>query len=312
MNNECNSFDKIEIKNTKIDNEMSFGDIYLINVLDKFSVSAKRETIDEGFKKRSFSNLLDERTFIYLKEYLFSYPEKPLLLPTSRGYALVYGSMFPSTRMFFVSFIKAKNEETLLKAVSFDFLDDILLFEPLEKSSGNRSKNTKSVCDGLEFVINNINNLFSKPENKMLIYGENCVEKLKSYIESASMITGCELNALVYSDAVFTPEFDRYMFGAFLLSMLLLCKRLGKTKCAEVSLTACKEGLASEISFELSSVVSVASIPELSPFTYLARKNNMLFEYLLEDNLLRVKFCPVRKDWSFIEVKSYLEFDWDS
>ena len=306
---------KIEINNTEADCGSFFGDIYLVNVLEKFCISAKRESIDKGFKKRSFAELLNKETFVFLKEYLFSYPDKPLLIPTNEGYALVWGNIFPSTRMFFVDFFKAKDEEIFLKAVSLDFLDDIVLFDPLEKSSGNRSKNTRYVFDGLNYVMNNIETLFSKPESKMLISGAWCGEKLKWYIESAAALAGCKVDAYILPDVAFTPEFDTYMFGTYLLSMLLLCNRCGKTKCADITATSCKEGLAIEVSFELSSdfpTSSVASLPEISPFTYLARKNNMMFDYLCKDNLLSVKFCPVRKDWSLIEVKSYLEFDWDS
>ena len=73
MNNTYKDVYKIEINNTELEDDMLFGDIYLVNVLDKFCISAKREAVDEGFKMRSFADLLDKESFIFLKEYLFSY-----------------------------------------------------------------------------------------------------------------------------------------------------------------------------------------------------------------------------------------------
>ena len=307
----CNFAHRIEMDDLKVSERIFFDELYVINAYEKFSVSARRVgNLKAEERIESIGDMLSEEVCLYLKEYLVGYNKKPLLMRAEGGYALVHGSLFPSTQMFLVNFIRNGNKGDFLNsAVLSELSEDILLFDIPYSRKGNRLGN--ETAGYLRDAINNTNNLFKYFENTSYFSFSVCDENLKTTIESAALIAGCAVDLAVSGEVVCDSGFDKYSLGAYLISILLLCRRCGKTRKADIFVSYCKEGVAFEISFDVLRDISELDSPELSSIGALAQRNNMIFEYLLFDGIFKVRFCPVRKDWSVIGVKCDPQFEWD-
>ncbi len=312
MLKDCNFAHRIEIDNTKALERIFCDELYLIDALDRFSIVAGRAgNVGDRERIERFGDIFGEEACAYLKEYLREYNKKPVLMKVRGGYALVHASIFPSTQMLLVNFIREGRKTDFLNTAVLSVLsEDISLFDiPHSRKSNKLGKETAAE---LARVVNDVNDLFRYFENRSYFSFTVSDDKLRTAIEAASSLVGCEVGLSVSGEVVCDSGFDKYSFGAYLLSMLLLCRRLGKTRKADIFVSYCKEGAAFEISFDTFEDISELDSKELSVMDALAQRNHMIFEYLSGGGVFRVRFCPVRKDWSVIGVKSDPEFVWDN
>lgn len=286
-------------------------DVYVLNYLEYFSVVAKRDSSGKLVHGSSFCEILNVEERSELKTYLYDERTAPLILRTDIGTAIVSKYLAPSTLLFIVSFLCSEKNGELLKLISKGKIREVILPSFYDKFDG-RITNSKRLTSEFEFVMNNLNNLIEYPKIVKNIAPKNTVENFKNVVSSISDFCGCSVTVDYNAELVCDSTFDVCAFKGFLISMFMLARRRAFDRHAKLELASCSEGISARVIFLTDKNEELRSCSEIFVFRDIAERNNMLFEAAVENGVVNVRFCPTRKDWSLIELKSPSDFDWDS
>lgn len=280
-----------------------FDDAYLVSYPDSYLVVAQRASGNRIPLLTKFLDLLDVRERAILNEYLYAWEERPLVLRTDVGTAVIDKSMTPSTLLFIASFFREEEDGELLELILQSGVKD--LYVPDIYSSQQRSvKLRKSVLNDVSAVMNSINDCFANTK----IYEFNPprinVKKFNRAVRVMSDYSGCAVDLRCERDLICDGRFDAPMFNSYLFSLLSLARRLSPERRATVELSSSfLEGISARVIIEAEGLAHAFTYPEIVIFFNLAERHNMLFEAEKRNGKLTVRFCPNRKDWSYIGIK---------
>ncbi len=286
-------------------------DLYLVDCRNKLTVIGSRDISHRLVRGSNVAEILDADGRRALRGYLFGYNEKPIFLRTELGGAFAFGGIFPSTSTFLLSFINSDKNGDLERILSSGKIADVL-FPYSNILFGKIYKRDAELLNNVEYVLKNTNKAIKNILINEYIGEEKTIELLNNIVLSAARLVGCEVRLSYAGSVVCDNRFDQSAFKAFLISLLMLCRNRSKSRVAKVELSSCFEGLTVDVSFDLLDELSCATAPEITTFRYFAEMNRMIFEHFSDRNSVMVRFCPSRKDWSYIELKSEAEFDWNS
>ena len=297
------------LKSSVNDIRIIFDDMYLVDALDGFSIIASRVHSQKEAPKNSLFDILSIETRSDLRLYLMSYEEKPLLLPTDIGSALINPFMFPSTRLLTVSFINGERGTELFDLATAGKIEGVDL--PFTKrKSASVPRQIKEIVSQFNDVLKTTTELFSSARISP-ITASNAEEKVMATALNIAEFVGCPINLYRIGSARPNTWFDEKAFCGFLISALCLAREKSKLRKADVRLSSCKDGTTAEVRFETFERIDATRRSETAFFYDYADRNYMIFEHFSDDNSFSVKFCPSRKDWSYIELKSDPKFKWD-
>ena len=249
-------------------------DLYLLDATDDFSVVARRDSSRRLVLGSSFNDILDLEKRDILRSYFYNETDDPLVISTDVGVAVINKCISLSTLLLAVSFVDDESE-----------LDDV---------SKNTDEALEESCFYYAVPFKELNENFNKD------------------IERLSRLSGCAVDLYLREYIFCDRSFDCSAFKGFLLSVLTLARRISKKRRARVELSSCLEGVSVRVSFDVVDGVSRDPLDysEIAVFYAMADRNRMLFEASFEGGVMRLRFCPARKDWSLLGIKAYHEFDW--
>lgn len=283
-------------------------DMYLVDALDSFSIISSRVGSRKRLVTGSLFDILSIESRSDLRLYLTSYDEKPLLLPTDIGSALITPSLFSSTRLLIVNFINQECETELFDLASKGKITGVSLPPSISSQTPAPRQRSKIISD-FDVVLKTTNILFS-PTRADPISASDAEEKLAALILDIAEFVSCPISLFCSGSARPNNFFDEKAFCGFLISTLCLCREKSKPRKADVCLSSCKEGVTVEVRFETFEHLDATKQSETAFFYDYADRNYMIFEHFSNQNSFSVKFCPSRKDWSYIGLKSDQKFDW--
>ncbi len=308
---------KYKIKHKIIEDYYDSGDLrflddlYLLNYLDDFSVMAKRDSSSRLTYGSRFCELIALEDRAAFRRYFFDEISSPLILRTDVGTAIINKTLVASTLVAAVSFIcSEKNGE--VADVALKRARGAVCFPVHYAPSEQRISNVKRLNDELFAVLNNYKSFLERPYIALNCAPKMTVENFKNTVRGISMLSGCSVRLFAYSDLICDKRFDANVFKGFLLSMLMLARRIAKDRSASLELTSCGEGVSVRVTFCTDERKRALSYPEILLFYEFADRNNMLIEASSTDGVINVRLCPTRKDWSIIGLKAPVLFDWNS
>ena len=285
-------------------------DLYMVDFRKGFEVIAARDASNRLVRGSCLAEILDSEAHRTLINYLFGYNEKPMLLRTELGEALVFAGVFASTSIFLLSFLNSNKDSELGRVLASGRTPEVII--PRAYAAGKKIyKRDAKLIEDANYVLENTLSATKSILFHEYVANELTVELFKDTVMSAARVAGCAVELSFSAPPVCDNRFDQSALRAFLISVLMLCRDCGRSRTASVEIANCSEGIAVSVDFETIRPLPVRSTPEIDAFRCFAENNRMIFEYCCDDGLARVRFCPSRKDWSFIELKSHAEFDWD-
>ncbi len=284
-------------------------DMYLVDAMDGFRIIASRVSSHKSAPKDSLFDILSIEARSDLRIYLLSYEQKPLLLPTDLGSALINPFMFSSTRLLTVSFINGERGTELFDLALAGKIEGVEL--PTSKYKHNSAPRQRSrMVSEFNNVLKTTTELFSSARIYP-ITASNAENKLMATVLNIAEFVGCPITLTSIGSARPNDWFDEKAFCGFLISTLCLAREKSKLRKAEVRLSSCKDGATAEVRFEALEYINATRQNETAFFYDYADRNYMIFEHFSTEDSFSVKFCPSRKDWSYIELKSDQKFKWD-
>ena len=284
-------------------------DMYLVDALDGFRIIASRVGSRAELKRSSLFDILSIEARSDLRLYLGSHEDKPLILPTDIGSALINPSIFSSTRLLTVSFINGERETELFDLAAAGRIAGVEL--PLSKIKRTSVPRQRSrIVSEFNEVLKITTDLFSAARIYPITVSD-AEERVMATVLNIAEFVGCPISLYCIGSARPNTWFDEKAFCGFLISALCLAREKSKLRKAEARLSSCKDGTTVEVRFEAFERLDATRLTETSFFYDYADRNYMIFEHFESENSFSVKFCPSRKDWSYIELKSDPKFKWD-
>lgn len=303
----------ISTKNEEIPRRILKDDLYLIELFSGLSVISRRASSQRLTIGSSLSDIIDVEARSELRRYLSSPSDRYLLLPTLEGTALISSAIFPSSRLLTLSFINSERGCELFGIPSVRENDSLLLpYPPSDAAPLISAKHRRE----LEGDLGDVMDITRKALKKRRIYSIFSYERvsrcLMDIVNSIAELVMCPINLSLTGDFEPDDRFDEDLFKGFLISVFSLCREMAKYREAKVTLSTCRDGICVEISFIPLRKIELLETPEVTFFESYADRQRMIFEYSSTEDEFRVKFCPSRKDWSRLGLKSDIGFDWNA
>lgn len=299
-----------QIKKSFSAKEVRFiDDFYLVSYIDSFSVIARRDGGNRLIHGDNFFEFIDVIDRTQLKTYVYSDNEQPLVLRTDLGTAIINKYFVPSTLLYSVFFLRDE-EDGHLADILLRSKPDFVCFPEHYAPNDDGVKISKDLIAKARSVLDNYKTLIKDTFVPMDSAPRITVEKLYDVIEGISRFSGCAVDVSVDAEIICTETFDLVSFKSFLLAMLMLARRESISRSATVKVESFGCDVSVRVSFD--SVGSAINYPEVEHFLDFADRNNMFFEPYGGYGGFSVRFAPARKDWSLLELKAYVDFDWDS
>lgn len=287
-------------------------DIYLLDYLEGFSVICRRDSSGRLVHGSRFCELLDMKERSDFREYLYDERQDPLLLCTEVGTAIVNKYLTPSTLMVLVCFLeKEKRNGDLAKLAAGAGIDGLEIPSLYERGE-ERIVGARALLSDLRDVLQRLKLCLEEPFIPEGVQPRRTVQSFKDMVYRLSMLGGCSVELVCDKEIVCERSFDVCAFKGFLLSMLMLARRKSLSRGLRLEISSSSEGISARVIFETGEKARALSYPEVALFYDMAERNNMLFEASSDGGVLNVRFCPTRKDWSLLELKASVDFDWNS
>lgn len=263
---------------TATENDVSklsfFDDLYVVDASRSFAVSVGRSAERRFLTGEDIRVSLEPSEVEALREYLMSFDVKPLPLTTSDGRAFVYGSAFPSTILFLLSFPRG--------------------------------------IGGVEKSCRQIEEVFGRDEEALVVLGERAESVLSHTVLATASLAGCRVSLRCEKSISLGYGFDKYIFKMFLLIFFMSAREYGTKREARVELKNSYEGAFVTAEFSVYPDEGHKSTYPLSTILSLAERHNIRCTMAFRDGIARAEICPVRKDWSLLGLKRPMGFDWNS
>ena len=124
-----------------------------------------------------------------------------------------------------------------------------------------------------------------------------------------SYYTGTPISIFDLREITSVGDFDFPLFVAFLLLSLCLGRRVAIDRSVTVRLQMTSFGGACSITMAVPHALCAEQQQELLTMRAIAERKNIPFDYVDSEEILCLRFAPVCKDWSYLELKSPDLFD---
>ena len=118
-----------------------------------------------------------------------------------------------------------------------------------------------------------------------------------------SCYVGCPIGVICGEALKAIGDFDFALFVSMLFTLLMCANRVSPKSEASFWAEQTECGAAFTVSFELSGI-SFKDIYEIEACRCIAERKNILFEVMSDDKLVHVRFSPICREWSYLELKS--------
>jgi hypothetical protein len=248
----------------------------------------------------------------YLHKMLSGYSRSPFMMNTDRGCALIIRSMVPATNLCAALILEASADcmKSLAASGALDMV--VLPPEPCGKT------NFKNDYDPHEAEI--AAKAYGYARGGFYGFGSDSVipgsiESLQKASEivrclayMACCACTCSADERVYNIWPFgvNRKFDGDIFTAFALMSLLACGRIGMRREARLKYSIIYGEPVIDIETEIFEEESC--MPEIDECRRIADRRRLFFEYSFnkkpDGNIFKIRFSPIRYDWSVLGVKN--------
>ena len=286
-------------------------DIYAVDVSRGFSVVAHRCATARFVAGDDFRRALTPEEAEELRKYLVSFEARPMLLNTEQGAAIIYADAFPSTLNFLVCYPDSDRDYALSTLAALAPELDIFV-PPIYRAEEAAAKPDKKTEENIRRSMLRVESVFKRDELALASCGRAFADTLKRSVFDTAALAGCRVGLKCPLDIALGEGFDCYLFKIFLLLFFMTARENTYERRATVELKNGFEGLVIRAECELFAERIYKIMPLFNSVSAFSERYNIRCSCTLEQNRAEIEICPVRKDWSLLDLKSSFNFDWNS
>ncbi len=283
---------------------------YVFDLFDDGMLIAARAPEAKRPRVESIREHLDMVTWDELRAHLLSYSPLPMVVDSAWGTGIVLPALAPDAS-FGVLCVPNIPRDILIRLAKSGLCGEFALASSTADIRARMGKRTDAYLPIFRAWTEELEAAFEplilprerdvrEPMNALL--GERML-RLSRYV-------GCPITQNDHGALVNYGDFEYPLFAAFFLTVLCLARRVATDRSAELSLGMTAFGGTVSVTMAKREDVKTEDIQELITLRALAERKNMPFHYVEEDGLLCIRFSPVSKDWSYLELKSPDTFTW--
>ncbi len=284
-------------------------DLYIVDASRGYAVIAGRSAEARFGSGEDFRDSLMPEESEALGNYLMSFEKRPMLLRTDGGNALIYADTFPSTLMFLVCY-PSFGRICGLSDISVLCGNLGIFVPPIYGVGEHAARADKKTAVELSRSMRAIERAFKSNEAAIAADGVYAADSLWKTVANTAELAGCGVRLECPSDIRLGDYFEGNLFKIFLTLFFMLAREHGRRRHAEIRLLNSFEGLAVRAECEIDSGRQYKMMPLANTVSSLAERYNIRCSCAFSENSVSAEICPVRKDWSLLELKNFFGFDW--
>lgn len=283
---------------------------YLFDLFDNGRIIASRAPFSQSPQGESICEYLSPVTFDEVRAHLLSYSSLPMVVDSTLGTGMVFPVLTPASSLgiFCVSNLP---RDLFIRLAKTEESEEFVFASTTSDIRARASKRTAAYREGFEEWITAVRGAFegedlkiALPPNATLndILGEHAL-RLSRYL-------GCPITWSERGCVMNYGDFDYPLFVAFAAALLCLARRISADRSAQITLGTTGFGGTVSVRMLKREGSLAEQMQELLSLRALAERKNILFDYAEDDAFLAVRFSPVNKDWSYLELKASDPFAW--
>ncbi len=233
--------------------------------------------------------------------HLMSHTDVLMFVKTSLGPAVVVPSLVPSCSLGVLVFATWDTDDVFREARA----GRMKVAFSRELTAGRTIRHTKSSIKNAErsaLLLSRLREAFAGTHERQLVSG-NITSRLEERIYALSYYVGCPVGIVCEQPIIAVGDFDLSLFVAFTAITLMCARDVAPLREASVALENNDYGISVRVSM-VTAGQHKKKLKGVEDFRALADRKRMLFEYLWDPEIIHIRFSPIAKDWSFLEVKS--------
>lgn len=249
---------------------------------------------------KTIFDIMSSKEAEFLFSYCKGYTDRPAAVKTNFGIAILYPHLVPATSCCVLSFPAVGGSEyciALMRSGKKLLLSDEaqgalkrrkLLKDECIEQCNILMENTAAVFDGSDATLEN----------------DGMTEAVVDRIYDISRYASCHAGVVCGDPLNSAVEFDNPLFICFMLILLFTARRVSARTDSGVVVEQTQYGAYITVSFAGLKGVRLDSLEEMVACRRIADRRNLLFEVMAGDNVVHITFSPVRREWSYLELKS--------
>ena len=288
-------YDRAVIRHSEI-----FDDFLIFDISDGCKFIAWRGDLALAVGQGSLYGIMSPESARQVRDHAMSYERLPMFVDTEHGVALVVTELVPSSSLGVLIFPKigARKLCRFFERREIDVAFAGELTAPALMGKIRLSAAEERDCERLWGLVCDA---ICRPAEECVC--GDATELIEQSIYAASAYVGCPVYVGCQAPAINLCGLDLPMLKAFLLVVLSSAVRVSRRAQATVSIESCTHGVGVRVSIEMKKGRGIS--PDTArAICAIADRNRMLIEYMPDESITHVRLCPIRHDWSLMNIKT--------
>lgn len=245
-------------------------------------------------------DIMSDKEVEFLFSYCRSYTNIPAAVNTKYGIAILYPHLVPASSCCVLSIPGMGGEAYTLALMR---TGNPLILSDEVSSILHRRKVIKEDClERCNLLMESTSGVFDGSE--LSVDGEGMTAAVADRIHEISRYAGCYAGVICGESLNSAVQFDNPLFISFTLILLCIARGVSARRDAGVALEQTQYGAVITVSFAASDRVKLEELESFAACRRIADRRNLLFEIMVSDSVVHIRFSPVRREWSYLELKS--------
>ena len=289
-------YDRAAIRRAEI-----FDDFLVFDISDGCKFIARRGERALSIGQNGLYDIMPYDRVGDVRDYLLSYAHAPMFVSTELGVALVLPALVPSSA-FGVMLFARMGADKLCRFFEKRGIDAVFsegLTRELLIGKGRLSSSEQADCERLWELVCDALYCSEDEQNRL----GDVTDLIEQTVYAASAYVGCAVYVSCQSPAINLGGLDLPLLKAFLLVCLASTAQVSRRSQATVSIEQNEYGISVMVSIEMKKGCVIHPSTALA-VRGIADRNRMIVELLPDESITHLRLCPVRHDWSLMNIKT--------
>ena len=285
-----------------------FETCYLFDLVSNGKAVAYRAPGKTGDFEEDLRAEMTAEEWEIVRSYLLRMPTRPLVCRAGGRVALLIPTLAGSASLGLFLF-PCMDEDRFLRLAKRD--DERVELAPgLLGESIRLSAKTKALLPIYDGIIEEAEACFGNTDLfRDLDEGADITEALEERVERLALFCGTPVSLKRTKPIERRESLDFPLLCAFVVLILLLIRRIGLKREAEIVLQPEREGCSVSIRTEIRKQAN-AWFPEVLCLEQIAARKNLLFEWSIDDPRFSARMLPISPEWSYLGLKQEMNTLW--
>lgn len=282
---------------------------YVFDLFGNGTVVASRAPEGSSLRSETVQDYFEPTAWQEVRAHLLSYSPLPLVVDCRLGTGVVFPG-FAAASSLGVLCLPSMPRDCLIRLAKSGLCGEFAMASSTADIRRRMSKRTEALLANFEAWMTEMETVFRVPSFSMTRDPREPINgALHDRMYSLAYYVGVPVSVRDLGEITSVGDFDFSLCSAFFLMSFCLARRVAIDRSVTVRLQMTGFGGACGIEISVPETFCAEEQQELGSMRAIAERKNILFDYVEGGGRLCIRFSPVCKDWSYLELKSPDLFD---